>query len=641
MDSGFFENGQDCLDFTFEQQIELRIEKLKNELIETSNRGKQNKIPVSLASRLYRSHIYDSVDGYRMQHTRKHLIYILSQLAKLIAKNIKELSKAASSSIRTVTPISTMNTLSFKQPSSVTSTEMKRCYVPTIVPPSICSSDESGSQSRSLSIELNKENMVDEDELIIVDDQEVINIDSSEDDEEVDLESVRSSKISKKTVLSDVHSIVIDNLNKSSKQSRQVADTRDQMSTESCDAATQSQIEEVSIKKDDYLLSLVDRKNISNFIIDSNEVLCMKPIDKIKYKKVGIKSQALMLHVIAKTLKLLHSNQFISKRELYYMSLEFCKVSNRRRKSNQSSLSQPSASNISQSYCSVQIQGPSSIAGGSSISQLTRLTEKNAASTSNTNKMSTRKLDDCIDDLCCLVGCSRIDLHIITQAKGLVYGNLRMTMENGEKCNGLSKKYGVYIPSPHEPIVKIETDAQFVLVIEKDSVMQKILNLEEKSNFIHKYKAILFTAKGYPDMNSRAFIRFLWLKLKLPILVLADADPYGIEIMCCYRFGSYTTAYDSSNLAVPQVRWLGLLPSDIEQMNLPRTQSQPLSNLDERRLDNLSERQYISKRPDIVEQLNVLREFGRKAELECLDSFNTSYIVETYLPDKLRRGSWI
>lgn len=44
--------------------------------------------------------------------------------------------------------------------------------------------------------------------------------------------------------------------------------------------------------------------------------------------------------------------------------------------------------------------------------------------------------------------------------------------------------------------------------------------------------------KGFPDVATRLLVRLLWKSLGVPVLVLVDADPHGIEIMCVYRFGS-------------------------------------------------------------------------------------------------------
>ncbi|GBO34222.1 Meiotic recombination protein SPO11, partial [Araneus ventricosus] len=71
--------------------------------------------------------------------------------------------------------------------------------------------------------------------------------------------------------------------------------------------------------------------------------------------------------------------------------------------------------------------------------------------------------------------------------------------------------------------------------------------------------------KGFPDVNTREMLRKLWDLLKIPILGLMDADPYGIEILSIYKYGSMAMSFDVEKLAMPELRWLGLLPSDIQR----------------------------------------------------------------------------
>ncbi len=44
-------------------------------------------------------------------------------------------------------------------------------------------------------------------------------------------------------------------------------------------------------------------------------------------------------------------------------------------------------------------------------------------------------------------------------------------------------------------------------------------------------------------MSFRQFLRRLWKDLGLPVFGIFDSDPYGIEIMLVYRFGSLAMAW--------------------------------------------------------------------------------------------------
>lgn len=326
-------------------------------------------------------------------------------------------------------------------------------------------------------------------------------------------------------------------------------------------------------------VSVVDRKRASNYEFDKDGVVRFKAKENIKFSVCSTHKSCLMLHVIAKVVDLLQNNTYMSSRELYYKSQEMC-------------------------------------------------------------KFNVKRLCNVVDDLCCLLGCSRAHLRILTQSKGIIFGDIKFELKSGETLDCLATKDGVRIPSPEIPIVKMTSNAKFVLIIEKDSVLQKILVQEKESKFVEGFKAILFTAKGYPDINSRAFLNFIWRNLKIPFFILTDADPHGIEIACCYKFGCYAAAGESSYLAIPQIKWLGLLPSDVVKHPIPEYKLVCLSENDTSKIKSLLNRPYLKNRKDWLYQIRLLEETQRKAELESIDILG-NYLTRTYLPNKLRFASWL
>ena len=80
---------------------------------------------------------------------------------------------------------------------------------------------------------------------------------------------------------------------------------------------------------------------------------------------------------------------------------------------------------------------------------------------------------------------------------------------------------------------QIETTADFVLVVEKDTIFQKLLGDTEQCP--KELNCILITGKGEPDRATRCIVKLLAEGKKLPTFILVDSDPYGFEIMCTYR----------------------------------------------------------------------------------------------------------
>ena len=94
---------------------------------------------------------------------------------------------------------------------------------------------------------------------------------------------------------------------------------------------------------------------------------------------------------------------------------------------------------------------------------------------------------------------------------------------------------GQLIPNDLDQVSGFQSDARCILVVEKDSTFQKLID-DDVQHFIGP--CILITAKGYPDVATRRFLCRLCDQLGLPPLALVDADPHGIAIMAVYRFGS-------------------------------------------------------------------------------------------------------
>ena len=53
------------------------------------------------------------------------------------------------------------------------------------------------------------------------------------------------------------------------------------------------------------------------------------------------------------------------------------------------------------------------------------------------------------------------------------------------------------------------------------------------------------------------------------MLALVDADPYGLKIISVYMQGSKNMAFDSANLTTPDIKWLGVRPSDLDKFKIP------------------------------------------------------------------------
>lgn len=138
--------------------------------------------------------------------------------------------------------------------------------------------------------------------------------------------------------------------------------------------------------------------------------------------------------------------------------------------------------------------------------------------------------------------------------------------------------------------------------------------------------------KGYPDINTRILLKKLWTQHQLPIYVLVDADPFGIEIMLTYRHGSLSMSYCADELAVPAVQWLGVYPSEIKKLSLP---SVAATSNDLTKLNELVKRPYITE--EVYREILIMQKEKRKTEIEAMSSISQFYLIDSYLRTRVNK----
>ncbi|XP_041497834.1 meiotic recombination protein SPO11 isoform X4 [Microtus oregoni] len=243
-------------------------------------------------------------------------------------------------------------------------------------------------------------------------------------------------------------------------------------------------------------------------------------------------------------------------------------------------------------------------------------------------------VDNIIDDISCMLKVPRRSLHVLSTSKGLIAGNLRYMEEDGTRVQCTCSATATAVPSNIQGI----RNAKFLLIVEKDATFQRLLD----DNFCSRMSpCIMVTGKGIPDLNTRLLVKKLWDTFHLPVFTLVDADPHGIEIMCIYKYGSMSMSFEAHSLTVPAIRWLGLLPSDIKRLNIPKDSLIPLTKHDHMKLDSILRRPYISCQPFWRKEMEMMADSKMKAEIQALTFLSSDYLSRVYLPNKLRFGGWI
>jgi len=245
--------------------------------------------------------------------------------------------------------------------------------------------------------------------------------------------------------------------------------------------------------------------------------------------------------------------------------------------------------------------------------------------------------DTVMDDVEAFFGVNREQLGFIPEEKG---GDVagRLTVIDHDRDTGKelridctkfgSGAYSIPISVEH---LQYETDADFILVIETAGMFQRLV----KHNYWKKANCILISMGGVPTRACRRFIRRLADFKRIPVFVFVDGDPYGItNIYRTLKVGSGNAAHLNEFFCVPQAKFLGITPKDIVDYKLP---THPLKDVDVKRArDAIKNDPFIRHHKDWISAIEYLVRMGVRAEQQALAKHGLNYVIDTYLPEKLK-----
>lgn len=245
--------------------------------------------------------------------------------------------------------------------------------------------------------------------------------------------------------------------------------------------------------------------------------------------------------------------------------------------------------------------------------------------------------DDAIKAVELLTGVPREEFSVTSKPKGMISGPITLRV-GGDliDCSLGSKATSQLIPTNIRDVEILNVKADFVLVVEKDTVLNNI----RKSGFIQKYNAILMTGSGEPDRASRMMVKTLNEEWKKPVVIFADADPWGLGIALRYKIGSESLSYDSDRLVTPNAKVLGMLFSDIYEYNIPEVARLAASDEDLNRANDMKRKPWLQEKR-WQKELNLFLQRKEKCELDAFFKHGFKYLAETYLPQKLREAGLI
>ncbi len=247
--------------------------------------------------------------------------------------------------------------------------------------------------------------------------------------------------------------------------------------------------------------------------------------------------------------------------------------------------------------------------------------------------------DPILEDLEVTLSSLREELHVFAENRGAVVGNITI-VDKGDEINCRRMGSGGYsIPSIVEPdIIEFKKcEADFVLHVEKGTVWNRF----NEDRFWEAHNCILTHGAGQPPRGCRRLLQRFNQELKLPIICLLDCDPWGHYIYSVIKQGSISLAFESSRLAIPEARFLGIRAKDYEACKLSDAVKIDLKDNDKKRAEEIAAYPWFKENKAWQKEIAKMLSNGFKMEVESLITKDISYVTEEYVPERLKKKDWL
>jgi DNA topoisomerase-6 subunit A len=247
--------------------------------------------------------------------------------------------------------------------------------------------------------------------------------------------------------------------------------------------------------------------------------------------------------------------------------------------------------------------------------------------------------DPILEDLEVALGALREELHVFAENRGSMVGNITV-IDKGDEINCRRMGSGGYaMPSIVEPdIIQFgKCEAKFVLHVEKGTVWNRF----NEDRFWEKHNCILTHGAGQPPRGCRRLLQRLNQELKLPIICVLDNDPWGHYIYSVIKQGSISLAFESSRLAIPDAKFLGIRAKDYRECGLDDAVKIDLTDNDIKRAGEIAAYPWFAGHKGWQREIDGLLKNGFKMEVESLITKDISYVTETYVPQRLKAKDWL
>ena len=118
---------------------------------------------------------------------------------------------------------------------------------------------------------------------------------------------------------------------------------------------------------------------------------------------------------------------------------------------------------------------------------------------------------------------------------------------------------------PQSLKLKAKGKVDFALVIESEGTANTLVSM----GFTKRHKCILIGAQGVPSNAVRGWCRLIENQLKVPMYFFGDLDAYTLQnIYRTLAAGSAASLIRNADFSAPNVKFLGVLPEDVDKYDL-------------------------------------------------------------------------
>jgi DNA topoisomerase-6 subunit A len=181
--------------------------------------------------------------------------------------------------------------------------------------------------------------------------------------------------------------------------------------------------------------------------------------------------------------------------------------------------------------------------------------------------------DAVIDFICEMIEAYREELNCVADDRGgQTYSKQLVVRETELDGNEAIVDLSSLGTAPYQPknrpqnlVLTAKKPIDFCIIIESQGTANTLV----ANGFTKRHNCIVIGAQGVPSNAVRAWVKRIQDQLKIPLYFFGDLDAYTMQnIFRTLKAGSAASLIRNSDFCAPEVRFLGVLPTDIKKYDL-------------------------------------------------------------------------